>query len=272
MALPQPIPPSTLSTQDKPVEDAWASHVRSSTPPKVAQWAGRNQHTRNVCMTNTHSIFQVDICWEGRAQRETEEQFAWSHVFHRCHWNVLAWNEKSWRCPTKKGACQQRVLECTVGWSEGMLGWSNIEEKELIGRSLLCYCPSSKDHQEHTCSQINWVYYPSYRERTVQWEERTYYGIWAWLNLGEGRTKQELTLDGDNSMIISLNLICSKGRLKQQEARIGKEAVLFGEREGGAWYFVVAPCLNWGEIWPLWSSKETKPVGILTLNFRTVRK
>ena len=50
--------------------------------------------------------------------------------------------------------------------------------------------------------------------------------------MGEGLKKQEFTLDGVNYMIISINLPCSKGRLKQYKPMIGKVAVLFSERQG----------------------------------------
>lgn len=32
-----------------------------------------------------HSIFQLDICWEGQAQRDTAGQAGWHHEFPRCH-------------------------------------------------------------------------------------------------------------------------------------------------------------------------------------------
>lgn len=35
-----------------------------------------------------------------------------------------------------------------------MLSSNKTEKKELEGKSLMCHCPSSKGHQEHTCSQI----------------------------------------------------------------------------------------------------------------------
>lgn len=56
-------------------------------------------------------------------------------------------------------------------------------------------------------------------------------GLWVW-GFDWVIWGKEFTLDGVNSVIISITLTCSKGRLKQYKPMIGKAAVLFSERQG----------------------------------------
>lgn len=137
-------------------------------PPTTqrSQVRGQSQHVCGVCNKgDKYSIFQLDISQGGRAQGDTAGQAAWHQEFPTAVIEVC-WAQKSWRRPTKKGACQVHEPSGKGFWNVLWVGGRGGRDVELMqnrregASGQISHGLSFKGHQEHTCSQEvrSWLY------------------------------------------------------------------------------------------------------------------